>query len=84
MTPRRRQCIFDTGQDTLNLVGTQEWTLAPSGVRVGDLGGGGVGVLSATVLHPCKTLAPVTEDLSRLDCGDGVGRRGITEGLVRE
>ena len=83
-TSRRRQCIFDAGQDTLNLVGTQGWALAPSSARVGGLGGGGVGVLPATVLHPCKTLAPGTEHLPRLDCGDGVGRRGITEGLVRE
>ena len=83
-TSRRRQWIFDAGQDTLDLVGTQKWTLARSGERVGGLGGGGgAGVLPAKVLHPCKTYITVAEPLSRLDCGDGVGRRGITEGLVR-
>ena len=55
-TPHRRKCVFDAGQDTLNLVGAQEWTLARSGARVGGLGGGGVGVLPATVLHPCQDL----------------------------
>ena len=74
---------FDAGQDTLNLVGTQEWTLAPSSARVDGLGGDGVGVLPATVFHPCKTYTTVTEYLSRLDCGDGVGRFGIADGLVR-
>ena len=55
-TPHRRKCVFDAGQDTLNLVGAQEWTLARSGARVGGLGGGGVGVLPATVLHPCQDI----------------------------
>ena len=58
-TPRRRKCVFDAGQDTLNLVGASEWTLARSGARVGGLGGGGVGVLPATVLRPFKTDIPV-------------------------
>ena len=82
-TPRRRKCVFDAGQDTLNLVGASEWTLARSGARVGGLSGGGAGVLPATVLHLFKTGISVVEHPPRLGCGDGVGRRGITEGLVR-
>ena len=53
-TSRRRNAFLMPARTRSTWSGT-EWTLARSGARVGGLGGGGVGVLPATVLHPCKT-----------------------------